>query len=562
MPYELDRAGYAARYGPTTGDRLRLGDTDLILEVERDEASYGDEVLNGWGKTTRTGMMMSDEATAASELDLVITNVVVMDPVMGIFKANIGVKDGVIVGIGHAGNPDVSDNVEVLLGANTVPIPGQGLIATPGGVDTHVHLVTPKLIPVALASGLTTLITGGLAQNPAFNLHRAFEAFESLPINLGILGRAASYAFDPMARQIDDGACGLKIHEDYAGYPSVIDQALNVAQAYDIAIAMHTDGMNEAVELHETVAAIAGRTIHAYHVEGVGGGHAPDILAIAGVENVIGSSTTPTVPYGPNAAPEHWAMMWAVHGMNSLVQSDQDRLHDRIRDQTMAAESLLHELGAIPIINSDSQGMGRIGEVIRRTWQLAHQMKLLRSQNEAYALPPSRNDNARILQYLAKYTINPARTHGVDKYVGSLEPGKVADIVLWRPGFFGVKPELTIKGGYPAWGAIGEGNATISLSEPVIYGPHWGGTGVAAASISAHFVSEASVKGFKDKVNTHRRLIPVEGTRRVTKRHMLYNQSNPVLQIDPRTSEIEIDGTPMPTVPTSALPLNRRYMLL
>lgn len=562
MPYELDRAGYAARYGPTTGDRIRLGDTDLILEVERDEASYGDEVLNGWGKTTRTGMMLSDEATAATELDLVITNVVVMDPVMGIFKANIGVKDGVIVGIGHAGNPDVSDNVEVLLGANTVPIPGQGLIATPGGVDTHVHLVTPKLIPVALAAGLTTLITGGLGQNPAFNLHRAFEAFESLPINLGILGRAASYAFDPMARQIDDGACGLKIHEDYAGYPSVIDQALNVAQAYDIAIAMHTDGMNEAVELHETVAAIAGRTIHAYHVEGVGGGHAPDILAIAGVENVIGSSTTPTIPYGPNAAPEHRAMMWAVHGMNSMVQSDEERLHDRIRDQTMAAESLLHELGAIPIINSDSQGMGRIGEVIRRTWQLAHQMKLLRNQNEAYALPPSRNDNARILQYLAKYTINPARTHGVDKYVGSLEPGKVADMVLWRPGFFGVKPELTIKGGFPAWGAIGEGNATISLSEPVIYGPHWGGTGVAAASISAHFISEASAKGFRNKVNTNRRLIPVEGTRRVTKRHMLYNQANPLLQIDPGTSEIQIDGTPMPTVPTSALPLNRRYMLL
>ncbi|MGE3267980.1 MAG: urease subunit alpha [Chloroflexota bacterium] len=561
MPYELDRAGYAARYGPTTGDRIRLGDTDLILEVERDEASYGDEVLNGWGKTTRTGMMMSDEATATSELDLVITNVVVMDPVLGIFKANIGVKDGVIVGIGHAGNPDVSDNVEVLLGANTVPIPGQGLIATPGGVDTHVHLVTPKLIPVALASGLTTLITGGLGQNPAFNLHRAFEAFENLPINLGILGRAASYSFDPMGRQIEDGACGLKIHEDYAGYPSVIDQALNVAQAYDIAIAMHTDGMNEAVELHETVAAIAGRTIHAYHVEGVGGGHAPDILAIAGVENVIGSSTTPTVPYGPNAAPEHWAMMWAVHGMNPAVQSDQDRLHDRIRDQTMAAESMLHELGAIPIINSDSQGMGRIGEVIRRTWQLAHQMKLMRSGTD-YQPPSTRNDNARILQYLAKYTINPSRTHGVDKYVGSLEPGKVADIVLWRPGFFGVKPELTIKGGFPAWGAIGEGNATISLSEPVIYGPHWGGTGVAAASISAHFVSAASQQGFRDRVNTHRRLIPVEGTRRVTKRHMLYNQSNPLLKIDPGTSEIEIDGAPMPPVPTSALPLNRRYLLL
>ncbi len=566
MPYELDRAGYAARYGPTTGDRIRLGDTNLILEVERDEASYGDEVLNGWGKTTRTGMALSDEVTSASELDLVITNVVVMDPVKGIFKANIGVKDGVIVGIGHAGNPDVSDNIDVLLGANTVPIPGQGLIATPGGVDTHVHLVTPKLIPVALASGLTTLITGGLAQNPAFNLHRAFEAFEHLPINLGILGRAASYAFDPMARQIEAGACGLKIHEDYAGYASVIDQALNVAQAYDIAIAMHTDGMNEAVELNETVAAIAGRSIHAYHVEGVGGGHAPDILAIAGVDNVIGSSTTPTVPYGVNAAPEHWAMMWAVHGMNPAVQSDQDRLHDRIRDHTMAAESILHELGAIPIINSDSQGMGRIGEVIRRTWQLAHQMKLMREQSPLADAPTpqpnGRNDNARILQYLAKYTINPARTHGVDQFIGSLEVGKVADIVLWKPGFFGIKPELTIKGGFPAWGAIGEGNATISMSEPVIYGPHWGGTGVAAASIAMHFVSEASQRTFRDRVNTKRRLTPVVGTRTVTKRNMLYNKANPILRIDPSTSEISIDGAPLPAVPTSELPLNRRYLLL
>ena len=567
MPYDLDRAGYAARYGPTTGDRIRLGDTNLILEVERDEASYGDEVLNGWGKTIRTGMMLSDEATSASELDLVITNVVVMDPVLGIFKANIGVKDGVIVGIGHAGNPDVSDNVEVLLGANTVPIPGQGLIATPGGVDTHVHLVQPKLIPVALAAGLTTLITGGLAQNPAFNLRRAFEAFEHLPINLGILGRAASYTFDPMAHQIEEGACGLKIHEDYAGYASVIDQALNVAQAYDIAIAMHTDGMNEAVELHETVSAIAGRTVHAYHVEGVGGGHAPDILAIAGVENVIGSSTTPTVPYGVNAAPEHWAMMWAVHGMNPAVESDRDRLYDRIRDHTMATESVLHELGAIPIINSDSQGMGRIGEVIRRTWQLAHQMKLLREQSplaDAPGVAPAsdRNDNARILQYLAKYTINPSRTHGVDRYVGSLEPGKVADIVLWRPGFFGVKPELTIKGGFPAWGAFGEGNATISLSEPVIYGPHWGGTGVAAASLAMHFVSEASQPGFRDRVNTRRRLAAVEGTRTVTKRHMLYNRANPHLDIDPATSDILVDGAPVPTVPTNPLPLNRRYLLL
>jgi urease subunit alpha len=306
--------------------------------------------------------MASDAATAASELDLVITNVVVMDPVLGIFKASIGVKDGVIVGVGRAGNPDVVDDVAVLIGANTVAIPGQGLIATPGGIDTHVHLVTPRLIPVALAAGMTTLVTGGLWQNPAFNLERAFEAFEQVPINLGILGRGASPTAAPMARQIEAGACGLKVHEDYAGYPTVIDQALTVAEAYDIAIAMHTDGINESCEFGETVAAIAGRTVHAYHVEGIGGGHAPDILAIAGVANVIGSSTTPTIPYGVNVMAEHRAMMWGVHGMNPRVPSDRVMIADRIRDETMRAESVLHELGAISIINSDSQGMGRIGE--------------------------------------------------------------------------------------------------------------------------------------------------------------------------------------------------------
>lgn len=552
---EITRGEYAARYGPTTGDRIRLGDTNLLALVERDETSYGDEVLTGWGKTFRTGLMASDAATAASELDLVITNVVVMDPVLGIFKANIGVKDGVIVGVGRAGNPDVVDDVDVLVGANTAAIPGQGLIATPGGIDTHVHLVTPRLIPVALAAGMTTLVTGGLWQNPAFNLERAFEAFEHVPINLGILGRGASPTYAPMARQIEAGACGLKVHEDYAGYPTVIDQALNVAEAYDIAIAMHTDGINESCEFGETVAAIAGRTVHAYHVEGIGGGHAPDILAIAGVANVIGSSTTPTIPYGVNVMAEHRAMMWGVHGMNPRVPSDHLMIQERIRHSTMAAESLLHELGAISIINSDSQGMGRIGEVIRRTWQLAHQMKLLRGVSPDH-------DNPRLLQYLAKYTINPARTHGIDRWVGSLEPGKIADIVLWHPGFFGVKPELVIKGGYQAWGALGEGNASISRSEPVLYAPHWGGAGIAAARLSANFVSRAAAEGdFARRVSTRRRTLAVEGTRRVTKRDMLFNQANPKIAIDPATAEIAIDGRPLPSIPTDELPLNRRYVL-
>jgi urease subunit alpha len=556
MASELSRPEYAARYGPTAGDRVRLGDTHLLALIERDETSYGDEVLRGWGKTMRTGLMMNDRTPATSELDLLIASVIVIDPVLGIFKANIGIKDGLIVGVGRAGNPDIVDNPDLLIGSATAPIYGLGYIATPGGVDTHVHLVQPRLIPVALAAGMTTLITGGLNDNPAFNLERMFLAFEQQPVNLGILGRAASTVSEPLIRQIESGACGLKVHEDYAGYPSIIDQALTVAEAYDIQIAMHTDGINESCELHETVAAIGGRTIHAYHVEGIGGGHAPDILAIAGVPNVIGSSTTPTIPYGRNVVAEHHAMMWSVHGMNPRVPSDRLMIADRIRESTMRAESLLHELGAISIINSDSQGMGRIGEVIRRTWQLAHQMKLRHGDSAPH-------DNPRILQYLAKYTINPARAHGIDRWVGSLEPGKIADIVLWKPEFFGVKPELVIKGGYVAWGALGDGNASIPQSEPLVYAAHWGGHGLAAASLSANFVSAAAVAGdFGHRVRTRRRAIPVTGTRRVSKRHMLHNQANPQITIDPRTAEITIDGQPLPPLPTEDLPLNRRYFLL
>jgi urease subunit alpha len=553
---EISRGDYAARFGPTAGDRVRLGDSNLIALIERDETSYGDEVLRGWGKTMRAGLMMSEGLPSASELDLLVTNVIVIDPVLGVLKASIGVKDGFIVGVGRAGNPDIVDNPDLLIGSATAPIYGQGFIATPGGIDTHVHLVQPRLIPVALAAGMTTLITGGLNDNPAFNLRNMFRAFEHEPVNLGILGRAASTVPDPLIRQIESGACGLKVHEDYAGYPSVIDQALTVADAFDIQIAMHTDGINESCELHETVAAIGGRTIHAYHVEGIGGGHAPDILAIAGVANVIGSSTTPTIPYGRNVVAEHHAMMWSVHGMNPRVPSDRLMVADRIRDNTMRAESVLHELGAISIINSDSQGMGRIGESIRRTWQLAHQMKLVRGDDASH-------DNPRILKYLAKHTINPARAHGVDRWVGSLEPGKIADIVLWRPEFFGVKPELVIKGGYAAWGALGEGNASIPGSQPTIYRAHWGGHGLAAASVSANFVSAAAAGGdFRRHVRSRRRVLSVKGTRQVAKRDMLYNSSNPRIDIDPRTVEIRIDGAPLPALPDEDLPLNRRYFLM
>src|SRR6516165_3445830 len=497
----LTRAEYADRYGPTTGDRIRLGDTDLLARIERDETSYGDEVLRGWAKTMRAGIMLREQPTAASELDLIVTNAIVIDPVLGIVKANIGVKDGLIVGVGRAGNPDIIDNPDVLIGSATAPIYGLGYIATPGGIDTHVHLVQPRLIPVALAAGMTTLVTGGLNDNPAFNLERMFAAFEDQPVNLGILGRAASVTDAPLVRQLEAGACGLKVHEDYAGYPTVIDRALTVAEAHDVQIAMHTDGLNESCELRETVAAIAGRSIHAYHVEGTGGGHAPDILGLASIGHVIGSSTTPTIPYGRNVVAEHHAMMWSVHGMNPQVPSDRLMIAERIRASTMQAESFLHDLGAISIINSDSQGMGRIGEVIRRTWQLAHQMKLLRGDEAPH-------DNARILQYLAKYTLNPARAHGIDRWVGSLEPGKIADIVLWKPEFFGVKPELVIKGGYVAWGALGEGNESIPQSEPLLYAAHWGGHGLAAASLSVNFISAAAAGDYSHRLQSRRRAIP------------------------------------------------------
>ena len=420
----------------------------------------------------RTGLMMNDRLPAASELDLLISNVIVIDPVLGIRKASIGVKDGLIVGVGRAGNPDIVDNPDLLIGSATAPVYGQGFIATPGGIDTHVHLVQPRLIPVALASGMTTLITGGLNDNPAFNLRRMFQAFEHQPINLGILGRAASTVPDPLIRQIESGACGLKVHEDYAGYPSVIDQALTVADAHDIQIAMHTDGINESCELHETVAAINGRAIHAYHVEGIGGGHAPDILAIVGVGNVIGSSTTPTIPYGRNVVAEHHAMMWSVHGMNPRVPSDRVMIADRIRDDTMRAESVLHELGAISIINSDSQGMGRIGESIA-----PHVAARPPDEDSSAATPPP-TTIARILKYLAKYTINPARRsrhRPLGRVAGARQDRRhraVAAGILRREARARDQGRVRRPGARSA-----RATRRSRAASPCCTAPHWGGSG-------------------------------------------------------------------------------------
>ncbi len=559
MASELSRSEYAARYGPTAGDRVRLGDTNLVALIERDETSYGDEVLRGWGKTLRTGVMMSDRVPAASELDLVVTNAIVVDPVLGVVKANIGVKDGVIVGVGRAGNPDVVDNPDLVIGSTTAVVYGHGFIVTPGGIDTHVHLVQPRLIPVALAAGMTTLVTGGLNDNPAYNLERMFLAFEREPVNLGILGRAASAVPEPLARQIESGACGLKVHEDYAGYPSIIDQALTVADAYDVQITMHTDGINESCELDETVAAIGGRSIHAYHVEGIGGGHAPDILAIAGVPNVIGSSTTPTVPYGRNVVAEHQAMMWSVHGMNPRIPSDRLMIADRIRESTMRAESVLHELGAISIINSDSQGMGRIGETVTRAWQLAASMKAQRG-----ALPEETgdNDNQRVLRYLAKYTLNPAITFGIDRYVGSFRPGTLADVVLWRPAFFGAKPEVILKGGFIAWAAMGDANASLMTCQPILYRPQYGAYGANMRATCVTFVTQAALDaGVERRVHGHVRLVPVKGTRTLSKSHMVRNSFCPEIRVDPETYKVFVNGERVTCQPARVLPLAQRYFL-
>ena len=523
MPFEIDRERYGAMYGPTTGDRVRLGDTDLFAQIERDYADYGNEIMGGWGKNLRTGMMYSHRPARDSELDSIILNAIVMDPVLGIFKGSIGIKDGTIVGVGRAGNPDIMGGVDLVFGPNTVAFRGEGLFATPGGVDSHVHIGdNPKLMDVALASGLTTLIGAGLNTTGRATIRSWLRSFESIPVNLALQARGSASHPSPMVESIEAGAAGFKIHEDEGAYPDVIDTCLRVADEYDVSVALHTDGLHESMQVSDTIEAIGGRAVHAYHVEGAGGGHAPDLIRLAGVNNIITSSTTPTIPYTVSTYEEHFNMTAQVHNVNVAAPPEAAALDERLRRETMAAEDVLHDLGAVPIINSDSQGMGRIGEVITRAWQLAHKMKAERG-----ATHPE-HDNERILQYLAKYTINPAITHGVSSYVGSLEPGKMADVVLWRPAFFGVKPEIVIKGGTFVWSPSGDGNASIRQSEPVIYGPAFGALGNSAASLSAFFVSRASLDSrLRKRLGTRRRLLPVKGIRTVTKRNMVRNGLNP-----------------------------------
>ena len=562
MPFEMSRADYHARYGLTTGDMLRLGDTNLYIRIERDYTSYGDEVLAGFGKTVRDGLMANSRLGRESELDLVLTNAIILDPVLGVLKGNIGVKEGRIVGIGRAGNPDISENIDLLIGTSTAVLPCDGLIVTPGGIDSHVHLLSPRLFATALSSGITTFVAmdagpmWNVGVNPAFFLQRMFETFEDVPINVCFLARGCSSRPQGLIESIEAGAGGLKIHEDLGAFPAVIDCCLSVAEQMDVAVAMHTDGLNESAELSDTIAAINGRAVHAYHAEGAGGGPF-DLLEIVAQPNVIPSSTNPTIPFSIHTPAEHFKMIMAVHGLNPAFPEDILAARHRIRPTTMAAETPLHDLGAISITASDSLGMGRIGETIRRTWQMAHAMQA-QAQSEA----EDADANERVLRYLAKYTINPAIAHGLSQHIGSLEPGKLADMVLWRPKFFGVKPNMIIKGGMPAWGALGDGNAAVEGAEPQIYGPLFGGRGSAAGALSITFVSQASLDaGLSKRLKGNRQLQPVRQTRTVGKKDMLFNNATPPVHVHPVTHGVTINGEKMGMEPLRRVPLSRLYIV-
>ena len=556
MPNEMGRDRYRAIYGPTSGDHIRLGDTNLVVAVERDEAGYGDELLAGCGKTTQAGIGAQGRGHGPSSLDLVITGVVVIDPMLGIVKANIGIKDGRVVGVGRAGNPDFMDNIDLIVGPHTGFIPGNGLIATPGGVDSHVHLSAPAVVPVLLGSGITTIVgmgSGGVwdvGVNPRRHVETLIAAWAEFPMNASFLARATTDTA-ALEESLDAGASGFKIHEDWGGAPAVIDRTLAVAEDADVAVAMHTDSLNEAGVLADTMATIAGRTVHAYHVEGSGGGHVPNTLEMLSHRNVLASSTTPTVPLGVHTAEELVPMAMIVHHQNPAIASDFAATRSRVRVRTMEAESHLQDLGAIGMINSDSLGMGRGGEVIRRTWQLAHIMAAEGKDSEPH--------NERILRYLAKYTINPAIAHGLSSHVGSLEPGKLADIVLWRPESFGAKPEAVIKSGFVAWAAPGDGAGSIRGGLPRRYGPMFGGLGDAPRRLAPIFVAAAADDGGIQKRFVDRDFAVVSGTRGVTRADLVHNTAVPDVVVPPREGSVLIDGEPAGLAPVTEVPLGQRY---
>jgi len=565
----ISRALYADMFGPTTGDKVRLADTDLFIEVEEDRTIYGDEVKFGGGKVIRDGMGQSQATRAQGAVDTVITNALILDH-WGVVKADIGIRDGRIAAIGKAGNPDVQPGIDIVIGPGTEAIAGEGKIVTAGGIDSHIHFISPQQIEEALYSGVTTMLGGGTGPAAGtaattctpgpWHLARMIEASEAFPMNLGFFAKGNASLPDALAEQIEAGACGMKLHEDWGTTPAAIDNCLTVADRYDVPVAIHTDTLNESGFVENTIAAFKGRTIHAFHTEGAGGGHAPDILRVVGEANVLPSSTNPTRPYTVNTLDEHLDMLMVCHHLDPKIAEDVAFAESRIRRETIAAEDILHDLGAISMFSSDSQAMGRVGEVIIRCWQTADKMK---RQRGALDGETGDNDNYRARRYIAKYTINPAIAQGIAAYVGSVEKGKFADLVIWSPAFFGVKPDMVLKGGSIAAAPMGDPNASIPTPQPVHYRPMFGAFGRAIASSSVTFVSKAAADGGLAKtLGMTRPLFPVANTRAgISKRSMIHNDALPKIEVDPETYEVRANGMLLTCEPASVLPMAQRYFL-
>ncbi|MGA7140725.1 MAG: urease subunit alpha [Nitrososphaeraceae archaeon] len=571
MVLKIPKRQYVELYGPTKGDKVRLADTDLIIEIEKDLLTHGDELVFGGGKSIRDGMGQASGISSSRSLDLVITNAIVMDPLIGILKADIGVKNGLIAGVGKAGNPNVMDGVynNMIVSSNTEVVSGEHTICTPGTIDTHIHFISPQQAIEAICSGTTTMIGGGTGPSEGtkattctpgpWNIHRMLESLEELPLNFGLLGKGNDSLQSSLMEQIEAGVCGLKLHEDWGSTPATIDAALNVADKSDTQVAIHTDTLNECGYVDDTIEAIAGRTIHTYHTEGAGGGHAPDIMKIAGEKNVLPSSTNPTRPFTINTLDEHLDMMMVCHHLNPAISEDVAFAESRIRAETIAAEDVLHDIGALSMYSSDSQAMGRVGEVTTRAWQTADKMKKMSGRLKEES---NDNDNLRVKRYLAKLTINPAITHGIAEYVGSLQPKKIADIVMWTPQFFGIKPKLIIKGGFIAYSLMGDPNASIPTPEPVYYRPMFGAMGLAKYSTSVTFTSKLAIKNdLKKKLGLKKKLLPVNNCRNISKKDMVYNKLTPKIEIDPETYIVKVDGKIATTEPANKLSLSRLYNL-
>jgi len=571
MAVTLPRAAYAGMFGPTTGDKMRLADTDLFIEIERDFTLYGEEVKFGGGKVIRDGMGQSQRTRAEGAADTIITNAVIIDH-WGIVKADVGLRDGRIFGIGKAGNPDVQPGVDLIIGPGTEIIAGEGRILTAGGFDSHIHFICPQQIEEALASGITTMLGGGTGPATGtfattctpgpWHIARMIEAADGFAMNLGFAGKGNGSEPRALVEQIEAGACALKLHEDWGTTPAAIDCCLSVADDHDIQVMIHSDTLNESGFVEDTIRAFKGRTIHAFHTEGAGGGHAPDIMKVAGFDNVLPSSTNPTRPFTVNTLDEHLDMLMVCHHLDPSIAEDLAFAESRIRKETIAAEDILHDLGALSMMSSDSQAMGRVGEVITRTWQTADKMKRQRGP-----LPEdgngNGNDNFRVRRYIAKYTINPAITHGVSRHIGSIEPGKLADLVLWSPAFFGVKPDLILKGGVIAYAMMGDANASIPTPQPVHGRPMFGSFGAMRTGASLTFTSgTALAQGLAQKVKTSRMLVPVENTRGgLRKADLIHNGTTPVIDIDPETYVVKADGNVLTCAPAERLPMTQRYFL-